>query len=80
MKKHRSEPEWRELYHEHLKSGLSSAKFCKSKEIASSSYSKWYKKFSSKPASFQRLKVKQEESLKQVELELPGNIKLRINL
>ena len=84
-KKHRSEEEWREIYEDHKSLGISMTGFCKSKGIALSSYTKWYRRFSGNEEKTSKFKELLKEIVTRVsnnktemELVLGEGISLRI--
>jgi len=76
----RSELEWQELYEKHQESGISMSKFCKNNSIPISTYSKWKKKFDTELATpLKQLSPILVEKSKELELDLPEGIKLRLS-
>jgi len=77
----RSESEWRKLYKMQEESGQSMTRFCRANGVAVSSYIKWKRRFDeeSKPVVGKVSPILVERG-RELELELPEGIKLRLSL
>lgn len=77
----RSASDWREIFSHFERSGLSIGAFCKRESLNRSSFHRWRSQLASPKDSYVELDVPTPApapSLWAVELELPGNILLRV--
>ena len=72
----RSEAEWVKILSAYEQSGLSQEVFCEREGVAESSLSKWRRKLVQSRNGF--IEVKPEASAWDIELELGGNVVLRL--
>jgi len=82
---HRTAPEWREILSRHASSGLSVAAFCKREALTTSTFQRWSAKLRPRSEPFVELAVPRSgpapasaPSAWTIELELPGDILLRV--